>query len=482
MSPRRDPSPLGSPILIGAVTVLAVIVAVFLAYNANNGLPFVPSYSLHVRVADASELTHGAEVHMGGALVGFVNGVQPIRTEKGQPIAVLDLKLNRSIGRLPVDSTFTIRLKGSIGQKYLAIGQGRSHITYADGSTVPERQTAASVDLDQVLSMFDPPTRAGITASTIGFSDGLAGRGVSVNDAIGAFVPLLRHLQPVARNLASPRTDLGGFLRGLESFTGALAPVAQSQANLFVALDTTFRALASVSPFLQQTISDTPPSFQAVITDTPTIRPFLTDSAALFRELRPGVATIPASAPVLADAFAAGARNLPGTVALDQRLVSLAQHLQSYGQNPAVTQGLARLTLTAASLKTPLEFLTPVQSSCNYVSLFLRNTASLLSESTASGTSLRFSLVAIDDVLGGESVPSSRPYTTPVTNPTAEHGPLHVNPYPNTDSPGQTAECEAGNETYSGAAADIGNVPGNQGLKTESTTATQPGTKGGSKK
>ncbi len=481
MSDRRDGSPLGSPVLIGALTVLAVIVAVFLAYNANSGLPFVPSYSLHVQVADATELTHGAEVHVGGALVGFVDSVQPTRAQNGQPIAVLELKLRKSIGRLAVNSTFTIRLKGSIGQKYLAIDPGRSPRTYADGSTVPLRQTAATVDLDQVLSMFDPPTRAGVAASTIGFSDGLAGRGVGVNDAIGAFVPLLRHLQPVARNLASRRTDLGGFLRGLEAFSSGLAPVAQTQADLFVALDGTFRALASVSvPFLQQTISETPPSFQAVIADTPTIRPFLTDSATLFGDLRPGIATLRTSAPVLADAFAAGARNLPGTVALDQRLVSLSQHLQTFGQNPVVLQGLDRLTLTASSLKTPLTFLTPVQSSCNYVTLFLRNAASLLSESTTSGTSLRFSLVAIDDVLGGEAVPSSRPYTTPVSSSTAEHGPLHVDPYPNTGSPGQTAECEAGNEPYSGAAADIGNVPGNQGLQTESTVA-QPKTKGKTK-
>ena len=143
MSPRRDRSPLGSPILIGALTVLAVIVAVFLAYNANNGLPFVPSYSLHVQVADASELTHGAEVHMGGALVGFVDSVEPTRSPNGQPIAVLALKLNKSIGRLPVDSTFTIRLKGSIGQKYLAIGQGRSRRTLRrrrDRAAAPDRR------------------------------------------------------------------------------------------------------------------------------------------------------------------------------------------------------------------------------------------------------------------------------------------------------------------------------------------------------
>jgi ABC-type transporter Mla subunit MlaD len=383
---------------------------------------------------------------------------------------VLDLKLNKSVGPLPVDSTFTIGLKGAIGQKYLAIGLGRSRRTWASGATVPMTQTSATVDLDQVLDMFSPPTRAGVVASTVGFSDGLTGRGIGLNDAIGAFVPLLTDLEPVARNLASPQTNLGGFFRGLESFAGALAPVASTQAQLFVALDGTFRALASVSPSLQQFISDTPPAEDAVIADGPTTRPFLTDSAALFADLRPGIATLPESAPVLADAFAAGVRNLPGTAALDQRLVGLAQHLDAYGQTPAVQQGLDRLTLTASSLRGPLSFLTPVQASCNYVTLFLRNLSSLLSESTTSGTSLRFSLVAIDDVLGSEAGPSQQPYTTPVTNPTAEHGPLHVNPYPNTDSPGETAECEAGNEPYSGAAADIGNVPGNQGLSTETTT------------
>jgi ABC-type transporter Mla subunit MlaD len=476
---RRNPSPFANPILIGALTVLVAIVAVFLAYNANNGLPFVPSYSLKVQVADASELTHGAEVHMGGALVGFVDNVQAEREPSGEPIAVLDLKLDRSIGRLPVDSAFAIRLKGAIGQKYLAITLGHSSQTFKNGATVPLRQTSEAVDLDQVLDMFSLPTRQGVIASTVGFSDGLTGRGANVNEAIGAFVPLLGDLEPVARNLASPHTDLAGFLRGLESFAGALAPVAKTQAALFVSLDGTFRALASVSvPYLQDAISDTPPAFNAVSDDSPTIRPFLTDTATLFSELRPGFATLPAASPVYADAFAAGVRTLPGTAALDRRLVTLAGTLEAYGQTPAVQQGLDRLTLTASSLRPPLEFLTPAQSSCNYVTLFLRNVSSLLSESSASGTSLRFSLVAIDDVLGGEAVPSSQPYTTPETDPSAEHGPVHVNAYPNTDAPGETAECEAGNEPYSAAAAVIGNVAGNLGLSTETTTSASTKTSG----
>jgi hypothetical protein len=47
---------------------------------------------------------------------------------------------------------------------------------------------------------------------------------------------------------------------------------------------------------------------------------------------------------------------------------------------------------------------------------------------------------------------------------------LHSNPYPNTASPGQTRECEAGREPYAQGKVVIGNTPGNQGLMPESIT------------
>jgi hypothetical protein len=173
---------------------------------------------------------------------------------------------------------------------------------------------------------------------------------------------------------------------------------------------------------------------------------------------------------VLADAFAAGTRNLPGSTALDQRTVTLARTLRNFGTSGTVQAALDRLTLTAHSLRSPLAFLTPAQTSCNYVTLFLRNIGSTLAENLVTGTALRFNLVTIDDVPGAESVPSQRPYTTPDLSQSDEHGPVHVNAYPNTNSPGQTPECAAGNEPYSGAGALIGNPAGNVGLKTQTTT------------
>ena len=65
-------------------------------------------------------------------------------------------------------------------------------------------------------------------------------------------------------------------------------------------------------------------------------------------------------------------------------------------------------------------------------------------------------------------VPSSAPANGPgVANY------LHYNPYPNTAAPGQTFECEAGNEPLAEGRKVIGNTPGNQGIRTEGQTKGQ---------
>src|SRR5919106_4287487 len=101
-----------SPTMVGAVTTLIVIVAVFLAYNANSGLPFVPTYRVSVEIPNASRLTNNNEVRIGGHRVGIVESIEAIRpqtgesptadagvglatteTDSGEAIARLDLKL-----------------------------------------------------------------------------------------------------------------------------------------------------------------------------------------------------------------------------------------------------------------------------------------------------------------------------------------------------------------------------------------------------
>ena len=465
MGRRRGAAALtGSPVLIGAVTTLVTIVAVFLAYNANSGLPFVPTYDVKAELPNAANLVKGNDVRIGGERVGSVSNIVPVHHADGSDSALITMKLEKRVEPLPTDSTVLVRPRSALGLKYVEVTPGRAGAGYVAGSTIPLSQALPRpVEIDQVLNMFDRRTRVGEGLTIRGFGDALTGRGQDLNEAIRALRPLFRDLQPVAANLAAPQTQLRRLFPALGRTSSLVAPVAQQQADLFTGLDTTFTALARVArPFIQQTISKAPPTLDTVTAQLPRQRPFIRNLTGLMRELRPGVAVLPSTAPVLADALTAGVRSLPQTPALDRRLESTFRTLQRFATDPLVPKGLSRLTHTVGSLRTTFAFVTPAQTTCNYVTLWLRNIASLLSVGDADGTWQRFIIVAAPSGPNNEGGPSSAPANDPA-NP-ANH--LHANSYPNTAAPGQTRECEAGNEPYRAGKTVIGNTPGNQGTHT----------------
>ena len=160
MRRRGSASIAANPVLIGAATTLVVIVAVFLAYNANNGLPFVPSYSLKADVPSAAQLVKGNEVRLGGTRVGVVDKITPVRHTDGSVTAELSLKLETTIKPLPIDSTVIVRPRSALGLKYVELTRGTSSKGWEDGSTIPIRQaTPKAVEIDEVLNTFDDKTR-----------------------------------------------------------------------------------------------------------------------------------------------------------------------------------------------------------------------------------------------------------------------------------------------------------------------------------
>lgn len=456
-----------SPTLVGAITTLIAVVAIFLAYNANHGLPFVASYRLSAIVPNAQSLVPGNEVRVGGVLVGTVEEITPIQRPDGGVDAKLDLKLDQSAKPIPVNSTVVIRAKSALGLKYLEINKGNSSKSYPAGATIARKHAKPeTIDLDQVLNTFNEPTQLAIQRNLLEFGNALIGRGPAINEAIGNLKPLLNRLRPVMRVLASPRTGLAEFFRALEATSAEIAPVAETQARMFVSLDTTFRAFASIArPFLQETISKTPPTLDTANRALPVIRPFLAHSATLFADLRPGVRALTDAAPVLSRAITVGIPALRRSPALNAQLPPTANSLLAFSQNAGVRNGIDRLTKSNKKDLGPLlNFVTPVQSVCNYPTLLFRNAASSLSLGDGGGNWQRFLLFQTPFGPNNEGAPASKPANG--GGPVPENNHLHANPYPNTAAPGQTFECEAGNEPYAKGQTTIGNVPGNQGIVT----------------
>lgn len=453
---RRRGSLAGSPLLIGAVTVLIMAVAVYISYNAINGLPFEPTYKIGVELPNASNLQKGNEVKVGGTRVGVIEKLVPKQNPKtGKLTAIAMLKLEKGIGPLPKNTKAIVQSVSSVGLKYLQIEKGTSKKTIPEGGIIPVSRTREPVDIDQFFDMFNAPTRRANKVNLTSFGNGLANRGVGLNETLGELLPLVKKLTPVAHNLAAPKTDLANFFAALDRGAKEAAPVAEAQGRLYVDLDRFFDAWASASTSLEKSIEGGPASLEQAIHSFPYEKSFVNNSTEFMKLLRPSAKALTHAAKPLAQAFQAGAENLKGAQSLNGELASSAEATRSFAENPVVITGLEALTNTAKLGNPLLASLKPLQVPCDYFTLLFRNVSSLFSESIGVGTLARVLPVLAPSGPNNPGFPASVPANGPSTERQRTGQPidndhLHYNPYPN------IATCEAGKEEYSRGGSVIG--------------------------
>ncbi len=454
-SQRDRRSLLSSPILVGTITVLVGVIAVFLSYNANEGLPFVPTYKVTVEVQDAAGLVEGNEARIGGKRVGVVKTITPVKQPKGSPTAELSLKLDLAAKPIKDSTQITVRPRSTLGLKYLEIVPGKRGDDVPEGGRLALRQSQQVVDLDEVVNTFDASTRQAMQVATRELGPAFTGRGIAFNATLADAPELMTNLERVMANLGDPRTRLGRFVPALERVASAVAPVAPQLGRMIESADVTFGALAGVREQVGETISELPATEAQATHTLQVARPLLADATLLLRDARPGTRLLPAASLELDDAIDTGLPVLRRALTLADDLKATLGAVETLARDPATTTTLQKLDATLAVATPLVDFIAPMQTRCNYLGLWTRNANSSVSEGDANGNWFRTLVIA-----------NTAEFTS-AAEPAPE---LHANPYPNTAAPGQDGECEAGNEGYE-PGRQIGNPPGNQGRATEPTDA-----------
>ena len=446
-----------SPVLIGAVTVLVAIVAVFISYSANNGLPFVPTYKLNAEVPNGAKLVKGNEVRAGGFRVGIVKNIKSARvTVDGEErvIAVLELSLDKKIEPLAVDSTLSVRPRSALGLKYVELIPGRSKRTYQDGDTIPlARASQNAPELEDVLSTFEPETRDDARKSLEGFGNSIAGRGPAINTTIRSLEPFTRYLLPVMRNLSDRDTELRNFFPALGAAAAEAAPVAEVQARWFGEMATTFAAIGRDPQALRETIEESPPTLEVATESFRVQTPFLARFAALSRDLQPGAALLPTTLPLVNDALQAGVPAFRETPELSARLEDLFRAAEDLGDNPNTLLALRDLRKAVEVTKPAIEFVAPYQTVCNYLVYFFNPLGTHQSAVVPGGASERILAKLVDteqeNSLG--STESTHPVDVPSNeDPQAEPAQQSLHTQyggPAVDGSGR-ADCQAGQTGY----------------------------------
>lgn len=172
-----------------------------------------PAYSVTAYFLSAEGLTQENDVVINGARVGKVLSVEIASdTGPGQGGAQVVLAIDGASAPLHRGTRAAIRPKGLLGNPFIELTAGPSSgAIIPSGGTLPLQDTAAPVDLDQVMDLFDPQTRTRIQTLTREGGTALANRGSDLNLLLAALPGITQDTATVTDRIAAQDQQLSAL-------------------------------------------------------------------------------------------------------------------------------------------------------------------------------------------------------------------------------------------------------------------------------
>ena len=224
-------------------------------------------YTVTAYFVSAEGLTQENDVVINGARVGRVASVRiaPDGTA-GPGGAEVVLEVDGKAAPLHRGTRATIRPKGLLGNMFVELTPAASSSApIPSGGSLPTQDTASPVDLDQVMDLFDPQTRARIQTLTREGGAALSGRGGDLNLFLSVLPGIMQDTSAVTDKIASQDQQLDAldvefdriaqmmasedraFRRDLTSGASLLDVTAAHEAQLKAELVAADRALAELA-------------------------------------------------------------------------------------------------------------------------------------------------------------------------------------------------------------------------------------------
>jgi virulence factor Mce-like protein len=316
--PRKDRRG-ANPVVVGAVALAVIAVLTYLGFAKD--IPFTEGFRVTAVFENATNIRPDSPVRIAGVDVGKVVAV---RRHPGTHLSEVEMEI-RDEG-LPIHKDARLKIRPRIfleGNFFIDLEPGTpGSPTLDDGDTIRVTQTAAPVQLDEVLTALQRDTREDLQTVLRELGEGLQGdparsdagqdRSVqgetgaqALNDAYDDAGPALRDLSIVNEALlgAEPR-DTSRLIAGLERVTAALARNERALQDLVVNLNRTLAAFADERANVGRTVRALPALTRTADRALASLNRAFPSTRAFAREILPGVretaATIDAAFPWIA--------------------------------------------------------------------------------------------------------------------------------------------------------------------------------------
>jgi phospholipid/cholesterol/gamma-HCH transport system substrate-binding protein len=282
---------LGKILTMVAFVASCVGLLLFLWISFGGSTPFAArGYRITAEFNNAVELGDESDVRISGVNVGKV--VQTSLDHKTGLIRAV-MQLDPQYAPRPADTRAILRAKSLLGETYVELSSGtEAGPKIPDGGTVPQTQVAPSVQLDQILSTFDPKTRQAFMTWQQQYGAAITGRGEDFNRAFAELYPFATNVNNVLTVLNRDHAATSAFLRSGGQVFSALSRSPTQLQGFIRNSNAVFAATATQDKALADTIRAFPAFTIATRQTIDRVDRFAANTKPLIDELRPAAAKL----------------------------------------------------------------------------------------------------------------------------------------------------------------------------------------------
>jgi phospholipid/cholesterol/gamma-HCH transport system substrate-binding protein len=270
-------------VLIVALVALVVVVAL----SGSN------PYRLTLLMNDTSGVSTGVQVRIGGVPVGKVTSLGVNRAG----LVRVGLEIARDRGPVGRDATASIQSLNLLGQKTVVLDKGDVADPLPSGGVIPLNRVSVSTDLDQVLNVLDPDTRARLDLMLDETAAAVAGRRNDITQLLGYLPPDVRKATQLLDELVANNDTLEDLVTSSDTFVSTVTAKRSNLVRMVRGFGDAATTFAQRRTQLAQTIAAAPPMLAE-------LQKFLGKLDGLTVPLGPAAQDIQATAPVLDETLA----------------------------------------------------------------------------------------------------------------------------------------------------------------------------------
>jgi phospholipid/cholesterol/gamma-HCH transport system substrate-binding protein len=280
----------------GLLTLVLIAIGTYLGFTKS--IPFRHHYTVSAVFRTANNVKPGSFVRIAGVNVGKVTEVDHISDDP--QAAVVKMRIDDRGLPLHKDATLSIRPRIFLeGNFFVDLDPGSpSSPVIDDGDTIPINQTKAPVQLDQILTSLQAPTRKQLQQLLEELSTGVDKQGGA------GFNRSIRYWEPAYKNgaivsdaqLGENPHDLSGYLKSAGQVAQALNRNPAQLADLITNFNIAAGAFAREQGSLTRAIAELPltlraglPALSALNDAFPHVRAFIADARPATRSSGPAI-------------------------------------------------------------------------------------------------------------------------------------------------------------------------------------------------